>query len=72
MLQNLLRSMFSCGHKHTTFPLTAKKGADTYVVCLDCGQEFAYDWERMRLGRPVTASVPAAAAPVPRSPLAAA
>jgi hypothetical protein len=20
-----------------------------YVVCLDCGKEFAYDWNRMRI-----------------------
>lgn len=25
----------------------------TYVVCLDCGQEFRYDWKEMRLGEPV-------------------
>jgi hypothetical protein len=27
----------------------------TYVVCLDCGQEFRYDWKQMRVGEPVTA-----------------
>lgn len=21
----------------------------TYVVCLDCGKEFAYDWKEMRV-----------------------
>jgi hypothetical protein len=21
----------------------------TYVVCLDCGQELAYDWQQMRI-----------------------
>lgn len=21
----------------------------TYVVCLDCGKEFAYDWNQMRV-----------------------
>ncbi|HEY6273818.1 MAG TPA: hypothetical protein VIX19_17705 [Terriglobales bacterium] len=21
----------------------------TYVVCLDCGKEFAYDWQKMRI-----------------------
>jgi hypothetical protein len=21
----------------------------TYVVCLDCGKEFAYDWQEMRI-----------------------
>lgn len=21
----------------------------TYIVCLDCGKEFAYDWKQMRV-----------------------
>jgi hypothetical protein len=25
----------------------------TYVVCLDCGQEFRYDWKEMRIGEAV-------------------
>jgi len=29
---------------------------ETYVVCLDCGTQFAYDWENMRLGKPVEVS----------------
>jgi hypothetical protein len=24
----------------------------TYVVCLDCGQEFPYDWNAMKLVEP--------------------
>jgi hypothetical protein len=24
-----------------------------YVACLDCGQEFRYDWAEMRVGEPV-------------------
>ena len=33
-------------------------GSYTYVVCLDCGKEFAYDWQTMRVvdDRPQTAS----------------
>jgi len=31
----------------------------TYVVCLDCGKEFDYDWQEMRIGQPVSAHVPA-------------
>lgn len=27
--------------------------ASAYVVCLDCGKEFAYDWAQMRVGEPV-------------------
>lgn len=54
MLQSLLNSLFGCSHQRTTFPITpgrnaaARKG--TYVVCLDCGKEFAYNWEEMRVG----------------------
>lgn len=41
-----------------SFPLTsirARRHAEaalqtgTYVVCLDCGKEFAYDWKEMRV-----------------------
>ncbi len=59
MLQSILNTLFGCSHSRTTFPLTPgqKKAAPrggTYVVCLDCGKEFAYDWEGMRIGQPVT------------------
>jgi hypothetical protein len=33
-----------------------------YVVCLDCGQEFAYDWAAMRIGEPVAPHAPATVA----------
>lgn len=66
MLQSILNALFSCTHQRTTFPLTPgrKKMApsatrlNTYVVCLDCGKEFAYDWDGMRIGQPVTVRVP--------------
>lgn len=50
--------VFGCSHKHRSFPITARSGqrrseaasvTGTYVVCLDCGKEFPYDWETMRL-----------------------
>jgi hypothetical protein len=47
-----VEALFSCGHRHLTFPRTAKKQgavATTYVVCLDCGEEFPYDWQEMRV-----------------------
>jgi RNase P subunit RPR2 len=60
MLASLLNSLFGCSHRRTTFPLTpSRKMASTsnrhgtYVVCLDCGQEFRYDWKAMRVGEPV-------------------
>lgn len=64
MLQSILQSVFGCAHRRTTFPLTpvrrtqaiwapAVGRTDTYVVCLDCGREFAYNWKEMRVGQPV-------------------
>jgi hypothetical protein len=51
-------TLFGCAHRHCTFPRTAKKpgaGLTTYVVCLDCGKEFPYDWQEMRVGAEVKA-----------------
>lgn len=59
----LLNALFGCSHRRTTFPLTspAKNGSctETYVVCLSCGTEFQYDWEEMRIRKPVNMLVPA-------------
>lgn len=50
--------MFGCWHKHLSFPRSSKPGhrrtsaackTGTYVVCLDCGKEFSYDWQTMRV-----------------------
>jgi hypothetical protein len=69
MMNTLLNALFGCSHRRTTFPLTparkvgksnGRNGA-TYVVCLDCGKEFDYDWKEMRIGEPVTLRVPAGA-----------
>lgn len=58
---NLLSSIFGCAHNRTTFPLTPSRRTQmtegsrsgTYVVCLDCGKEFDYNWKDMRIGSPV-------------------
>jgi len=59
-------SLFGCSHRRCTFPITSSRRAGedsgvkrgeshgTYIVCLECGQEFAYDWNRMKLGRRAT------------------
>ncbi len=54
MINAILNAMFGCSHKRTTFPITparnsksARKG--TYVCCLDCGEEFDYNWKEMRV-----------------------
>jgi hypothetical protein len=58
---NLLQVLFgSCSHMRSTFPMTtrSKRRAEaanmtgTYVVCLDCGTEFPYDWHRMKMMDP--------------------
>ena len=51
--------VFGCWHKRCTFPITvrgklrhsvaAASATGTYVVCLDCGREFAYDWSQMKI-----------------------
>ena len=55
---NLFDLLFGCWHKHLSFPLSVKRGqprpraawrTGTYVVCLDCGKEFAYDWQQMKI-----------------------
>jgi len=54
----LFDALFGCWHKNMSFPLSARQGqrrsqaatqTGTYVVCLDCGREFAYDWKTMRV-----------------------
>lgn len=65
MLQSFFNALFSCSHQRTTFPLTPGRRTTapsatrlgTYVVCLDCGKEFAYDWQSMRVGQAVPATV---------------
>ena len=50
--------LFGCSHKRYTFPITVRHGQrswelpsvrGTYVVCLDCGKEFGYDWKEMKI-----------------------
>ena len=67
MFQSFINQLFGCSHRRTTFPQTpGRKSAapsatrnGTYIVCLDCGREFAYDWEGMQIGQPVAGRVPA-------------
>lgn len=56
---SFVSSLLGCGHHHCTFPITAAKpspnlsdgklSTSTYVVCLDCGKEFPYDWQKMKM-----------------------
>jgi len=58
MIAGFLDVLFGCSHKRISFPRTAKAGqrrseaatvTGTYVVCLDCGREFPYDWAQMKV-----------------------
>lgn len=66
--------LFGCSHKRLSFPITVRGArrrnpaasvTGTYVVCLDCGQEYPYDWEKMELVRK-SAPTPTAIAVQPR------
>jgi len=58
MFHSLLENIFGCAHRRTTFPLTPSRNSrraeaarrGTYIVCLDCGKEFDYNWKEMRIG----------------------
>jgi hypothetical protein len=60
-MSRLVDALFGCPHKHCTFPITTKPGnprslgtdtSATYIVCLDCGKEFSYDWQKMKVIAP--------------------
>ena len=73
MLGKLFDALFGCWHSEYSFPMTVRAGerrnkaasiTGTYVVCLNCGKEFAYDWQEMKVvdssdqvGRPMSALV---------------
>jgi hypothetical protein len=66
MLSRIFDVLFGCTHNRYSFPITVKKGArsraasvtGTYVVCLKCGKEMAYDWKQMRIVTPARGRVP--------------
>jgi len=61
MIATFFESLFGCWHSNYSFPITVRRSArrnavalrmGTYVVCLDCGKEFSYDWHEMRVLNP--------------------
>jgi hypothetical protein len=58
MADSVMDLLFHCGHRHLTRPFTpvSEEGAPngaTYVVCLDCTKQFAYDLTKMRIGKSI-------------------
>jgi hypothetical protein len=63
MFNALIKMLFGCSHKRTSLPTRplGKPGvppSDMYVVCLDCGEHFAYDWKQMRMGKRIERLLP--------------
>ena len=58
MVAKLIDVLFGCRHSRYSFPVTIRGVArrpqaavltGTYVACLDCGREFPYDWQEMKV-----------------------
>jgi hypothetical protein len=63
MIEKLVNALFGCRHKRLTRPITpvhkpGTRSGDSYVACLECGKQFHYDPQTMRIG---TAMSPAPA-----------
>jgi hypothetical protein len=59
MFRRLMEGFFGCSHANYSFPRSKRPGerrsaalTGMYVVCLDCGKEFAYDWQEMKVVQP--------------------
>jgi hypothetical protein len=58
MIDTVLNLLFRCSHRRLTRPLApiTKAGqppSQSYVVCLDCGKQFEYDLNEMRMGKAI-------------------
>ena len=58
MMAQLIEVFFGCRHSRYSFPVTIRGArprpqasalTGTYVACLDCGREFPYDWQEMKV-----------------------
>ena len=60
MFSKLMDVLFGCTHANYSLPRTLKPVRNssgvpceprTYVVCLDCGKDVPYDWNKMKVTR---------------------
>ena len=68
MIDSVLNLLFRCPHHRLTRPVApiTKAGqphSQSYVVCLDCGKQFEYDVNEMRIGKPIDHSHEAGVVP---------
>ncbi|SPE42918.1 conserved hypothetical protein [Candidatus Sulfopaludibacter sp. SbA3] len=68
MIDTVLNLLFRCPHRRLTRPVApvTKAGqphSQSYVVCLDCGKQFEYDLNEMRIGKAIDHSQDAGVVP---------
>jgi hypothetical protein len=68
MIDTVLNLLFRCPHHRLTRPVSpvTKAGqpqSQCYVVCLDCGKQFEYDLNEMRIGKAIDHSHDAGVVP---------
>ena len=68
MIDTVLNLLFRCSHRRLTRPVApiTKAGqphSQSYVVCLDCGKQFEYDLNEMRIGKAIDRSHDAGVVP---------
>jgi len=68
MIDSVLNLLFRCPHRRLTRPVSpvSKSGEphrQCYVVCLDCGKQFEYDLNLMRIGKAIDHSHEAGVVP---------
>jgi hypothetical protein len=56
VIDNLMNLLFRCPHRRLTRPVApithaGQPHSQSYVVCLDCGKQFEYDLNEMRIGK---------------------
>jgi hypothetical protein len=61
VIDSILNLMFRCSHRRLTRPVSRATRAgephgQAYVVCLDCGKQFAYDVKEMKIGKALDGS----------------
>lgn len=69
VIDTLVNLLFRCSHRRLTRPVApiTKAGqphSQSYVVCLDCGKQFEYDTQEMRIGKLIEPGHEASVVPV--------
>ncbi|MGB7760107.1 MAG: hypothetical protein WBL61_09770 [Bryobacteraceae bacterium] len=68
MIDTVLNLLFRCPHRRLTRPVSpitrvGQPQSQCYVVCLDCGKQFEYDLNEMRIGKAIDRSHDAGVVP---------